>query len=646
VFRLVSISSVTGLCCILCLSAEAEDRSPPVVVTATRVPTSIEDLGSSVTVIDATEIERRQWRTLPEALASVPGLHIVQSGVTGSTTAVFMRGGNSNHTLVLIDGVRASDPSHPSGAYDFAHILLEDVERIEVVRSPQSTQYGSDAMGGVVQIFTRRGQGPLQASARIEAGSFRSHLDAASLRGASPLVHYALSVTHSDSAGQSITPERLRAGQPAEDDGYRNTTYSGRVGFTPGPGMSVQLLSRYSKAHTELDVGSGEDPDSYNQTRQASNRLEAHGAFFNDFWKPMLAVSHTWHHRVDWNERQTPLGDEDHTRHYGERTKAEFQNDLRVAASNVLSLGVETEKETMKSDGFSVYGSTFGDFIISQNTQATARSTSAYVLDQHAEGKYFRISGGLRLDDHDSFDPVTTWRVTPLVILPVTATRLKASIGTGYKAPSLYERYGRSPTNFGTQYTGNPNLLPEESTGWESGVEQAFWGGRMDTGVTYFQNQYDHLIQTIYLPSFDSTTININGARSRGGEFYLSVRPARSVQLRLDYTYTRTRDDAGLELLRRPRHRGRLALDLQPAPSLGLTAEAVYVGERQDIDRVSGVRLTAPDYTVVNAGGSWSWSRAVSIYARIENLLNREYEPASGFQALGRAGFVGLRGTI
>ncbi len=645
-FRLFSVSAVVGLCCILNMPAEADDRSPPVVVTATRVPTSIEDLGSSVTVIDAGEIERRQWRTLPDALAAVPGLHVVQSGGTGSTAAVFMRGGNSNHTLVLIDGVRASDPSHPSGAYDFAHILLEDVERIEIVRSPQSTQYGSDALGGVIQIFTRRGQGPMQVSGQVEAGSFRSHLENASLRGATPLIHYALNVTHSDTAGQSITPERLRAGQPAEADGYRNTTYSGRVGVTPTSQLSVQLISRYTKSHADLDVGSGEDLDSYNKSSQASNRLEARGSFFNDFWKPMLAVSHTWHHRLDWNERQTPLGDEDHTRYNGERLKTEFQNDFRVSASNTLSLGAETEKETMKSEGESVYGSAFGDFIISQNTNASARSSTAYLLDQHAQGKYFRISGGLRVDDHDSFDPVTTWRVTPLVIFPDTATRLKASVGTGYKAPSLYERYGRSPTNYGTQYVGNPNLLPEESTGWEAGIEQALLGGRMDTGVTYFQNRYDRLIQTIYLPSFDSTTVNINGAESRGGELYLSMRPVRSVQLRLDYTYTRTRDDAGLELLRRPRHRGHLAMDLHPMPKLGFTAEALYVGERQDIDRVSGLRITAPDYTVVNVGGSWSWSHSVSIYARIENLLNREYEPASGFQALGRAGFIGLKGTI
>jgi vitamin B12 transporter len=640
-----AVSALAGLS-LSCVVHAAEEAQPPVIVTATRVPTPIEQIGSSVTVIDAAEIERRQWRTLPEALAEVPGLQAVQSGVAGSQTSVFTRGSNSNHTLILIDGVKAADPSDPSGAYDFAHILLDDVERIEIVRGPQSTLYGSDALGGVIHIVTRKGQGRPQVAGRVEAGSFRTQSEAAGVRGGSQYFHYAMNLSHLDTTGQSITPERLRAGQPAEDDGYRNTTYSGRFGLTPAAGMSVQLVSRYTKAHSDLDVGSGEDTDSYSATRQAINRLEARGAFFRDVWKPMLAVSHTWHQRLNFNERQDTLGDEDHTRHQGERWKAEFQNDLQLGRDNTLTLGAERDKETMKSVGVSVYGSSFGDFVISQDSNATARGYSAYVLDQFTPGRYFRLSAGLRLDDHDSFDPVTTWRLTPIVTLPGTATRLKASYGTAYKAPSLFERFGRSPTNYGTQFFGNPDLLPEENTGWETGVEQALRGGRVDTGVTYYQNRFERLIQTVFLPSFDSTPVNINAAESRGGEYYLAVRPFDALQLRLDYSYTRTRDDAGRELLRRPRHRGRLALEYQPRPPLAFSLETLYVGERQDVDRVSGLRITADDYTLVNLGGSWSWSRSGSVYARIQNLFDREHEPASGFQGLGRGIFLGLRGTL
>ncbi len=624
----------------------ADGTEKPVVVTATRVPTSIELIGSSVTVIDADEIERRQWRTLPEALAAVPGLQAVQSGVTGSQTSVFTRGANSNHTLVLVDGIKASDPSSPSGAYDFAHILLEDVERIEVVRGPQSTQYGSDALGGVIHIITRTGRGAPQISGRIEDGSFGTHARTASVRGGNQIVHYAATIAHTETDGQSITPERLRAGQPAELDGYRNTTYSSRFGVTPTPGFSLQLVSRYSKAHTDLDVGSSEDADSYSVTRQASNRLEARSAFFRDVWQPMLSVSHTWHKRLNFNERQSTLGDEDHTEHRGERTKYEFQNDFRTAPWHTMTAGVEREKEAMKSEGISTYGSAFGDFVINQATDTTAHAKSVYLLNHFTPGKYFRLSTGLRQDDHDSFKPATTYRLTPMVIFPATATRLKGSYGTAYKAPSLYERFGRSPTNFGTQYFGNPNLQPEESRGWEAGVEQAFWGGRVDTGATYYQNRFDKLIVPIFLPSFDSTSVNINEAESRGGEYYLAVRPVQSLLVRFDYTYTRTKDDVGRELLRRPKHRGRLALNYRPITAIELTLEQLYVGERQDIDRITGARLTADDYTLINIGASWSWKKSWSIYARIQNLLDQQHEPASGFQGLGRGGFIGVRGTL
>lgn len=629
------------------IAAVADETSPPVVVTATRTPTPIEKIGSSVTVIDAKEIERNQWRTLPEALASVPGLHVVQSGVNGSQTSVFTRGTNSNHTLVLIDGVKASDPSSPSGAYDFAHILLVDVERIEIVRGPQSTLYGSDALGGVIHIITRTGQGPPQISGRLEGGSFGTQAWSAGVRGGNELVHYAATIAYSETDGQTITPARLRAGQPAEPDGYRNTTFFSRFGVTPAPGLSVQLVSSFSKGFSDLDVGSGEDADSNSVTRQATNRLEARGSFFADVWKPMLAVSHTWHQRQNINERQSTLGDEDHTRHNGDRLKAEFQNDLRLATSNTLTVGAESERETMKSEGVSTYGSAFGDFVITQDSNTTARSYAGYLLDNYSPGKYFRLSTGVRFDDHDSFARVVTYRITPMVIIPQSATRLKASYGTAYKAPSLYERYGRSPTNFGTQFLGNPDLLPEESVGWEAGVEQAWWGGRVDTGVTYFQNRFEKLIQTVFiLPTFDSTTENVNSAESRGGEYYLAVHPLQSLRVRLDYTYTRTRDDTGLELLRRPRHRGRLAFDYRPTAALGFSLETLYIGERQDIDRVSGAPLTADDYTLMNVGATWSWMKSWSLYARLQNALNQQHEPASGFQGLGRGGFIGVQGTL
>lgn len=627
-------------------SAADDSTADPVIVTATRVATSIEHIGSSVTVITAEEITRKQWRTIAEALSSVPGLRVAQSGGPGTQTSVFTRGTNSNHTLVLIDGVKAADPSSPAGAYDFGNMLLDDVERIEIVRGPQSTLYGSDAIGGVINVITRRGRDKFQSYGRIEGGSFRTLSEAAGLNGSEGRVRYALNLAHTESEGQDITPARLRAGAPAEKDGFRNTTLSANLGFSPSSNTALNLVSRYTEARSQLDVGSGEDADSESTARQSTVRAEARGTFFDGVWRPLLAVSNTLHRRQNVNERQSSLGDEDHTRFNGEREKIELQNDFHLGNTNILTLGAESEKETMKSSGTSVYGSTFGDFIITQNTNTSARSRSLYVLDQFGLGNRLHASAGVRLDDHDTFDPATTFRVAPIYVIPETATKLKASYGTGFKAPSLFERFGSSPTNFGTAFNGNPDLRPEESTGWEMGVEQAAWGGRLDTGVTYFSNRIENLIQTIYLPSFDSTTVNVSRAETWGGEFFGAVRPATDLQLRLDYTYTRTQDAAGLELLRRPRHSAKLDVEYRVTAQSRLTLESLYVGERQDVDRISGLRVTASDYTLVNLAATTDLSRHLAVFARINNLFKHDYEPVSGFQGLGRGLFIGIRAAL
>jgi len=624
-------------------AADIDNTADPIVVTATRVATPIEQIGSSVTVITADEIARKQWHTIADALASVPGLSVAQSGGPGAQASVFTRGTNSNHTLVLIDGVKASDPSSPNGAYDFGNMLLDDVERIEVVRGPQSTLYGSDAIGGVINVITRKGGGTFKSYGRIEGGSFRTLSGAAGLHGSEGSVRYALNLAHAESDGQDITPVRLRAGAPEENDGYRNTTLTANLGFSPSSNTELNFLSRFTEALSQLDVGSGEDADSETTARQATVRAEARGTFFDGFWRPLLAISDTVHHRQNVNERQSTLGDEDHTQFNGEREKIELQNDFYLGKANILTLGVESEKETMKSSGTSVYGSSFGDFVITQNTNVSARSRSLYALDQLSLGNRWHVSAGARWDDYDSFDPVVTYRVAPIYVIPETATKLKASYGTGFKAPSLFERYGSSPTNYGTAYTGNPNLLPEESTGWEVGVEQAAWGGRVDSGMTYFSNRIENLIQTIYLPSFDSTTVNISQAETWGGEFFVAMRPATNIQLHVDYTYTRTQDPAGLELLRRPRHNAKLDMEYRLTTQDRLTLEALYMGERQDIDRISGLRVTDGDYTLVNLAASTDLSRHLTLFGRINNLFNRDFEPVNGFQGLGRGLFVGIR---
>lgn len=622
-------------------AAPAEDDT--IVVTATRVPTSIERIGSSVTIISAADIDRNQWRTIGDALASVPGLQVVQSGGPGAQTSVFSRGTNSSHTLILVDGIEAADPSTPSGAFDFANMQLEDVERIEVVRGPQSTLYGSDAIGAVINVITHVGHGPLAMQGQLEGGSFQTFSETAGVSGALGGWNYALQLTNSDSDGRSITPERLRAGAAAEDDGYENTTASVKLGYAPTADTSLQLVARHIKARADLDVGSGEDADSKSETRQQFLRMEAKGAFFKKFWRPTFAISDTTHKRRNTNERQSSLGDEADTQFRGEKTKFEFQNDLYLPQNNVLTLGAETEKEKIRAAGTLTFGSALGDFIITDDTAAEARTNAFYVQDQFDLSDRVQGNLGVRFDNPDTFATHTSWRATSVYAHRETTTRLKASYGTGYRAPSLHERFGLSANNFGSAFRGNPGLKPEENKGWEAGFEQAVLAGRVEFGATYFKSELANLIQTIFLPSFDSTTANVAEAKTAGTESYVVATFAPTRRARLDYTYTDTTDNQGRQLLRRPRHATNLSLEEQITPRIRGTLQAGYVGERSDVDRSTGATITTGGYTLLHITGAVDFSKRVTAFARIHNVLDRRYEPADGFQGLPRGIYAGVR---
>jgi vitamin B12 transporter len=617
-----------------------------VIVTATRLPTPLSQVASSVTIITSDDIRAHQWHSVSEALAAQPGLRAAVSGGIGAQSSVFTRGANSNHTLILIDGIEASDPSTPNGAYDFAHLTLHDVERIEIVRGPQSMLYGSGALAGVVNIITRRGAGPGKVTASFEGGSFHTYSEHLSARGSETLFHYALGLSQYNTAGQSVTPSRLRAGQPNENDGYRNTTVTFQGGITPDANTEFTLSAKSIHAHSQLDIGTGEDPDSESGVSQRLVRLAAKSAFADGRWKPALGYSRTRQVRQTVNERQSSLGDEEHTRFLGESEKTDFQNHLALSNSQVLVLGFETKKDRMTAAGISTFGSSFGDFIMTQNTNVQERLQSWYLQDQFTLTDRFRGTVGMRSDNYDSFSTARTWRFTPLYTILETATKLKASYGTGYRAPSLYERFGSTPTNYGTTYTGNPALKPEESKGWEIGVDQALRAGRVEPYFTYHKNHIANLIKTVYLPSFDSTSVNIDRATTEGYETGVALRPSGNTTLQANYTRTRTLDQNGQELLRRPRQAAGILAKQRLASEIELALSLRYTGRRKDVDRVSGATIEMGGYTLTGLTVAWRASKDIRLHAKVENLFNKRYEPVDGFQGTGAALYAGVEATF
>ena len=617
------------------------------VVTATRLGTPRGEVASSVTVISADEIRRRQFRSVPQALRSVPGLHVVQTGGPGQQTSVFMRGANSNHTLVLIDGVEVSDPSSPAGAVDFSNLWLDNIERIEIVRGPQSTLYGSDAIGGVIHITTRRGEGDVHGVGRLEGGSDNTFSQQASVAGATEKLNYSFGVTHVDTDGDSVTPARLRNGVSAEDDNYENWTTSARLDMVVSDNLEVTLVGRYIDSETDLDpelfdpvFGSGttEDRDAELDQTEYLLRGEARAQLLDGLWEAALSTSYTDYDRKNRNDRQSPEETLTRTNFDGDKLKFELKNDFYPLDAHILTLGLETEKENMDSGGFS----DFGGFFVGEQSQADARNNAVYAQDQFSYGERIFGTIGMRYDDHDGFGSEYTYRIAPVYVHADTGTRVKVSVGTGFKAPTLFQTDGFTPNNFGSFYRGNPDLDPEKSFGWEVGFEQDLWNERLSVGVTWFRSDIDDLMQVVFDASFNSTYENIDEADIHGAETFIQLQPLESLSVRFDYTYTDAEDDdTGEALLRRPKHKLDLDLEFRPLKSTSINLAFNHVSDYRDISRQTSGIIKGDDYTVLDIAAEYQLNRQWRLFGRVENVTDEHYEPADGFQASDRGLFAG-----
>ncbi len=628
-----------------------DDTWEEIVVTATRLPTPRARVASSMTVITADDIERRQLRTVPQALQTVPGLHVVQSGGPGQQTSVFMRGANSNQTLVLIDGVEANDPSNPTGAMDLSNLLVDNIERIEIVRGPQSGLYGSKAIGGVINIITRKGEGRPTYSARLEGGSDDTRHPRAGVSGAAGVFAYSASLTYLNTDGNSVTPKRFRDGAKKENDSYRNWTGSVRFDWTPVEILETSAVARYireDKTNTDPEIesfgfGTTEDPDAFLRSNQLYLRGQGKIALFGGIWDATLGVSYTDYDRKSRNDRNDPFTETlDRSNFEGDKLKFEWKNDLYLHDDHIITVGAETEKENSDSHGFT----DFAGFRLFQETDADDRISAFYVQDQFSLHERVFGTAGARLDHSDSSGTEPTFRLAPVYLHKETGTRITGSIGTGFKVPSLNQRFGVTPTNFNSAFRGNPDLDPEKSLGWDLGFDQSLWGGRFSFGATYFWNRIKDFIEVVpdLNATFGSTTTaNLDEVHSIGVESFLAVEPIPQLSLRVDYTYTKAEDDdGGAKLLRRPNHKVSGDIQYRFSPRAQVTGTLLVVDDWVDLHRVTAERVTPSSYTVVDLAASYELKEWLTLIGRVDNLTDEQYEPAHGFEAPGRGWFGGI----
>ena len=598
------------------------------VVSATRLATPASQVASSVTVVTAADIEARQDRSLPDALQTVPGLFIEQTGGLGGQTSIFMRGTNSNHTKVLLDGIDIADPSTPTNAADIGKLLTGDIARVEVLRGPQSGLYGSDAIGGVINITTKSGQGPLKLTAQAEGGSFDTFNQRASASGSEGAFHYALTVDHVHEGSVAVTPPALLLpGEKRNNDFYDGIQASTKIGYDIADNFDIGFVGHYGSSLGKVTNDSF-DPVTFagfpsrTQTRIATLQYESRATAHLVLWDGRLDQTIG----LGFTDAITSSADPDngYVLDKGQRTKLDYQGNIGLTQGETLVLGAETARDASRP------GYSFGF----PSGPATGVTTNAGYAELDSDlGNGLHNDAAIRYDDNSRFGNKVTYHIAPAWLIAATGTKLKASFGTGFKAPSLQELFG----GFGA----NPLLKPETSTGYDAGFEQSLWD-KVSGGATWFHNDIKNLIVNGPPPNF--TYGNIGRARTQGAEVFIAWKALDTLALRADYTYTDAIDAATrLTLLRRPRNQLSLTGGWQALPELNLDATLLVTGPQADIGRESGIREKIGGYTVLNLAASYKLTETWSLFGRIENATDTNYQSPDGFLRPGVGAYGGIK---
>ncbi|MDP6502322.1 MAG: TonB-dependent receptor, partial [Planctomycetota bacterium] len=464
----LAVPGVTGICE---AQEEAGTELPAVVVTASRLEEKAEDVASTTTVIRSSDMRARQQRKVLDALRDVPALDVVQTGPKGSRTSVYIRGSNSEHTLVLIDGVEVNEAISSGRTFDFAQLTDDNIDRIEVVRGPQSVLYGSDAIGGVINIITKKGRGEPRVSMRAEGGSFGTYGTSANVGAGSDRMNFTVGVSRYETDGISSADEALGN---TEDDGYENTTFSTRLGVTPTEFFEMNFFARFMDSEAEIDNGSGvrDDPNNTVKRTQWHLKFEPSLRLFDGIWEQKLGVGLTEVNRENNNLQDTAHPNDLTLSNFDSRIlDIDWQHNFYIHENNTLTLGAETEEDAGES--FFHSESAFGPFTSVFN-ERKVRTWGFYGQDKITIGENFAGTVGVRVDDHEEFGTRLTYRVTSAYRFVDAGTRIRATLGTGFKSPSLFHLF----SSF-----GDPNLRPEKSLGWDIGIDQELWD-RLTVGLT------------------------------------------------------------------------------------------------------------------------------------------------------------------
>ena len=605
----------------------------PITVTASRTAVPVNEIAGALTILTKRDINNLNARYASEILQSVPGLNVSTQGSLGSVTQVRIRGAEASHVLVVIDGIEVNDPAI-SSEFNFAHLPADNIERIEILRGPQSSLWGSDALAGVINIVTKNADIGKQFVATSSYGSEDTYEGGLNFHAASEKFDFILTGNFINTNGFNIAT----AGH--ERDGFDNTTLNLKTGYQLNENIKIGLSTRYTNASNEFDpapLGLPVDGFGKNDVEQVYSRgfLELYS--FNDHWIHLIDAS-----IIDTSNDST---DSIFGRSKSEGTKEKFsyQSSFHFPELKTLSfrqsltLALEREQER-----FNQQGASFPGFNPNQHQKIT---NYGKILEYRANLlKQWTLSASYRYDNNDEFDNQDTYRLGINYHHPSTNTKFYLTHATGAKNPNFTELFGFAPNNF----LGNPNLQAETSESWELGISQKLFDDQLHIEAALFWEDLIDEIQTVFLPTFQSTVIN-NDSRSERNGLELSLRSQLTDSLSATGSYTyldaSEPDMSGNDRteIRRPAHQwsGQLNYSLL-ANKANLNVSIDYIGDRRDIDFSTGNRLTLDDYTLVNFALNYQLSDSLKMYARINNLLDEEYQDVFGFETNEFSGLIGL----
>ena len=615
--------------------ATAATTVEQVVVTANRSATPVDEVGQQVTVLTLPQIRLDQETGIADILARTPGVVVTRNGGPGQTTSLNIRGAESAQTVVLIDGVKVNDPSNVGAAYDFANLIAGDVSRIEVLRGPQSTLYGSEAIGGVVNVITNDATRPLEGDAQAEGGSYGTAYVRGGIGGKDGPTTFRLGAYYNSTDSVSAF-DRAFGGREA--DGFHTAGASGRFTYDLTPEVQFDERAYYTFSRTEFDgfdtptFTFGDDAE-FGRVQQVVDYTGLNVSTLGGRLKNRIAYEYNELDRR--TEDQTTGLNKATFDGLGRVQTFDYEGTFAIAPRYTLVFGAQDERSQFSTDS-----PAFDPVPLPPPTKANVSIASGYGQITGQVLPNLTLTGGVRYDAHSTFgDHVTGQASAAWVARPGTV--LRASFGQGFKAPSLYQLY--SPY-------GSLSLRPEEANGWDAGVEQHLLDDTVVLQATYFGRRTHNLIEftPTSAPPYGAYQ-NVDKAEAEGVELEGQWHVTRALDLTANYTFDDDEDRSpqsptrGRQLIRRPKNTANLTATYVWPVRLSTSVAVRYAGNTFDVDQDTGDTVVVDSYTLVDLRASYPLRNDIELYGRVENLADKRYETTYQYGTLGRAAYAGVR---